>query len=38
MATTTSVTPRRAVFFGLAVVAIIVYSGADAQPFLYFAF
>jgi D-alanyl-lipoteichoic acid acyltransferase DltB (MBOAT superfamily) len=32
------VTPRRAVFFAIAVVGIITFSGAEAQPFLYFAF
>ncbi len=32
------VTPRRAVFFAIAVVGIVIFSGAQAQPFLYFAF
>ena len=32
------VTPLRAAFLGIAVVAIIVFSGSEAQPFLYFAF
>ncbi len=32
------VTIRRAIFFAYAVVMIVVFSGAEAQPFLYFAF